>query len=203
MLTVLLFRCLMTLAVSLPTFEPFWPESEQWNYEQECKIGDRAFTGVRIMDVRLLEFPSTQRLATSLVLLGCELGQPRFNVTLNPSDVFNTSIDVGRLPNSAESTTLRLSRRPNYVKLGHQKLRYISGTIVGGVYAQGGYGNWLPVSPLIGDKWSLTATHYGFRNKTAEITIVTSLLRSPEPLDKTYPKNDDWGEYMSPIERCS
>lgn len=172
----------------------FWPEYERWEYKSECQIDNRAFTGFRLMDVYEFNVPSRDLVRNDMVLLSCNMGTPQFDVTLKPDSVFNTPIEVPSV-----DSTFRLARRDVYAHRAHNATELVRGSMYGAIYIQKGR-KWEAISPLITDLQVSRAPHYGFDNRTVKFTYVMSALRTPEPLDKAFPRNNAWKMYVSPYE---
>lgn len=166
-------------------------------YDERCTFEDRAYTGIRIFHERTISLSSKIALSKKVCVMECTAGHESYNLTL-PSNavIFNTDLEV-----DGGSKFLRIVQRPGYQN--SNKLKYIPGTIVGAVYEAPAPRNprskiteWRPLSPLIADDWNMGTSNGYAQNKTAFITLTTSLLRSPDVLEKSYPQSLFWTELI-------
>lgn len=160
-----------------------------------CAVDGRAYTGFRVLHDRALRGGGAGQGARGLhsagvAIVECDNGRQVFGAVVPPGEsVFNRSIAV-----PGHDRTLRITRRAPY--RGIAKLRYVPGTIVGTVFAVDGRGACTPQSPLVADgwaRWHLNKTDSGF----SDVHVYTSLLRTPDVLDRTYPRSDQWKQGVS------
>ncbi|GMM50724.1 hypothetical protein DASB73_016820 [Starmerella bacillaris] len=175
------FILILTFGVSLPLLHG--------EYDTLCSIDDRSYTGYRLLNDHEVEmnFKNYKNAITKngVTLVECKQGKELYNVKLNASEsVFNRDINI---PNSKKS--IRIIRRDPYKH--DSNLRYIPSTVVGVIFIVDEDGECQPNSLLIADswhKWHMNKTGTSFTNTH----VFTSLLRTPDVLDKTYPRNDNW-----------
>lgn len=160
-------------------------------YDERCTYEDRAFTGVRIFHERKTSLSSKIALSKQVCIVECTGGRELYNLTL-PS---NATVFYRELEVDGGTKFLKFVKTRSYQD--SKKLKYIPGTIVGGVYEapaplKGNMTEWKPVSPLIADGWSMGRYDTYAQNKTAFVKLSTSLLRSPDVLEKSYPQSLSW-----------
>lgn len=156
-----------------------------------CILGEHRFTGIRLQHRRparaLLDSPE-------LVLKECKYGQLKSEfVIAEQSQVFNTThcVEEGR-------HCFRLARHQIYTDDG--KLYYPTGTVVGAVYYQETPDSEIkPISPLVADSRISVSTVKVDDRRVVEVGI----LRSPDVLEKEYPRTKSWESFLSPYELYS
>lgn len=159
-----------------------------------CTIGGRSYTGYRLLhdheigvgDMKL----SMDRLKNKgVAIVQCVNGKVKFNYLLQGDDVFNKTIEI---PTTHQK--LRIARRNAYKDVS--KLRYVPKTIVGTIFSVNTDGECVPETVLVADSWNrwhLNKTADGFSN----MHVFTSLLRSPDVLESSFPRTDSWKKSVS------
>lgn len=185
------------------------PVSWEMDHDNLCEVNGRAFTGMRILgEHKLVEHEHRK-----LVLTECRNGLSISHAVLHANEsLWNHPIELND-PEASKSKTFELRNRDIYKS---EQLRYIPGTIVGGIFTvqdfttlqsnaivpnntsiQNTTKQSIPYSPLVADSWSHCYTNLRL-NGGLELELLDPLLRSPDQLDKFYPLSASWADEMFP-----
>lgn len=191
------------------------PLSWEIDHDNLCEVNGRAFTGVRVLG----EHKLVQHEHRKLVITECRHGLSVSHAVLHANEsLWNRPIELIE-PETNERKEFELKTRDVYKT---EQLRYISGTIVGGIFTVQRTDNSqvnasvqnnldtpnnsskesiakhiVPFSPLMADSWSHCYTHLQF-NSGIDFELLDPLLRSPDQLDDFYPQNPLWASEMFP-----
>lgn len=153
-----------------------------------CIVGEHRYTGIRLQHrwVARAFFDPPE-----LILKECGYGELKSEIVIaGECHIFNESHCV-----EANKHCFRLVRKQEYV--GNSNLRYSPGTIIGAVYFQETRDDELkPMSPLVADSRLSISTSKANDERFVEVGV----LRSPDILEKEYPRKSTWQDVISPSE---